>query len=51
MKKSRFLNAIIGAMCIDAFAAVTVATQQGATNGGTLFSDGTRTVYSKEIEF
>jgi len=51
MKKSRFLNAIIGAMCIDAFAAVTVATQQGATNGGTLFSDGTRIVYSKEIEF
>lgn len=35
-----------------AFAAgVTVATTQGQTNGGTLFSDGVRTVYSKEIEF
>lgn len=35
-----------------AFAAgVTVATTQGQTNGGTLFSDGLRTVYSKEIEF
>ena len=31
--------------------AVTVATQQGANNGGTLFSDGTRLVYSREIEF
>lgn len=29
----------------------TVATTQGQTNGGTLFSDGVRTVYSKEIEF
>lgn len=30
---------------------VTVATAKGQTNGGTLFSDGVRTVYSKEIEF
>lgn len=31
--------------------AFNVATQTGQTNGGTLFSDLTRTVYSKEIEF
>ena len=30
---------------------VTVATTQGQTNGGTLFSDAVRMVYSKEIEF
>lgn len=30
---------------------VTVATQQGATNGGTIFTDGVRMVYSREIEF
>ena len=30
---------------------VTVATQQGATNGGTLMSDAIRMVYSREIEF
>ena len=34
-----------------AHAAVTVATQTGASHGGTLFSDGTRIVYSREIEF
>lgn len=31
--------------------AVAVATSGGATNGGTLFNDAIRTVYSKEIEF
>lgn len=31
--------------------AVTVVTQGGVDNGGTLFSDAVRTVYSKEIEF
>ena len=31
--------------------AVTVATQQGANNGGTLMSDAIRMVYSREIEF
>ena len=36
---------------VKAFAATTVATQSGSENGGTLFSDGTRLVYSKEIEF
>jgi N4-gp56 family major capsid protein len=30
---------------------VTVATQAGQTNGGTLFSDAVRLVYSREIEF
>ena len=30
---------------------VTVSTQTGADNGGTLFSDAIRMVYSKEIEF
>ena len=30
---------------------VTVATAQGQTNGGTLFSDAIRMVYSREIEF
>lgn len=50
-KKSRLLNFIFSGLCINAFAAVTAATQQGATNGGTLFSDGVRLVYSKEIEF
>lgn len=35
----------------SAFADTTVATQVGVENGGTLFSDAIRTVYSKEIEF
>lgn len=50
MKKlfSRVLSAMF---VIGAFADTTVATSQGATNGGTLFSDGTRLVYSREIEF
>lgn len=48
MKKFSIKNLFI----TKAFAAgVTVATTQGQTNGGTLFSDGVRTVYSKEIEF
>ena len=41
----------LSAISVKAFADTTVATQQGATNGGTLFSDGTRLVYSREIEF
>lgn len=51
MKKSRLFNFILSGLCINAFAAVTAATQQGANNGGTLFSDGVRLVYSREIEF
>ncbi len=52
MKKSQIMN-LLSVLSIKAHAesAVTVATQQGATNGGTLFSDGTRLVYSREIEF
>ena len=47
---------IASLFAIKAFAAtytpdVTVATTQGQTNGGTLFSDAIRTVYSREIEF
>lgn len=53
MKKSQVMNIIFSAFAKKAHAdsAVTVATQKGADNGGTLFSDGTRIVYSREIEF
>ena len=48
MKKTmKFLSA----MAMKAHAATTVATAVGQTNGGTLFSDGVRMVYSREIEF
>ena len=52
MKKSQIMN-LLSVLSIKAHAesAVTVATQQGANNGGTLFSDGTRLVYSRESEF
>lgn len=53
MKKSQVTN-IFSFLAMKAYAdtnGVTVATQQGQTNGGTLFSDGTRLVYSREIEF
>ena len=53
MKKSQLkvIN-VLSAMAIKAHAdGVTVATSQGVTNGGTLFSDGVRLVDSKEIEF
>ena len=50
MKKSQVMN-FLSVMAVKAYADTTVATQQGATNGGTLFSDGTRLVYSREIEF
>jgi N4-gp56 family major capsid protein len=51
--KKYIKNVISGLFSISAFAdnAVTVATSTGAANGGTLFSDAIRTVYSKEIEF
>jgi N4-gp56 family major capsid protein len=53
MKKSQVMNSIFSAFAKKVYAAsaVTVATQKGADNGGTLFSDGTRIVYSREIEF
>ena len=44
-------NKIKKALVIKAMAATTVATTGGQTQGGTLFSDGVRMVYSKEIEF
>ena len=47
-KKNIFAKFIMRAHAVNA---TTVATQTGATNGGTLFSDGVRMVYSKEIEF
>ena len=41
----------LGMFAVKAYADTTVATNVGQTNGGTLFSNGIRTVYSKEIEF
>lgn len=51
MSKISQLNNLISVMAVKAFADTTVATQQGATNGGTRFTDGVRLVYSREIEF
>lgn len=53
MKKllALIFNFIVSLFAIGTYADTTVATQQGANNGGTLFSDGTRIVYSREIEF
>lgn len=50
MKKS-LVTKLLGSMYLRAYADTTVATQTGADNGGALFSDATRIVYSKEIEF
>lgn len=47
MKKHNIFKLLM----LRAFADTTVATSTGQTNGGTLFTDGTRMVYSKEIEF
>lgn len=53
MKKNSIFNVLADSIFIKAHAEgkVTVVTEQGQTNGGTLFSDAVRTVYSKEIEF
>lgn len=52
MKKSQVMKMkLLSFITMKAHADVTVATQTGATNGGTIFTDGTRIVYSKEIEF
>jgi len=53
MKHSQVLNMLMSKFVTKAYAdnAVTVATTVGQTNGGTLFSDGVRMVYSREIEF
>lgn len=50
-KKKSLLTAIMSSMVLRAFAATTVVTNDGVTNGGTIFTALTRTVYSKEIEF
>lgn len=50
MKKSQVMK-LLSLLAVRAYADTTVATQTGADNGGTLFSDGTRIVYSKEIQF
>lgn len=50
MKKSQLKN-IFSMFAMKAHAETTVATQTGQKNGGTLFSDGVRLVYSREIEF
>ena len=42
---------LLSVLAMKAHADTTVATSTGATNGGTLFNDGTRLVYSREIEF
>lgn len=53
MKKSQVMKMLLSVMTIMAHAdgATTVATQTGSDNGGTLFNDGVRLVYSREIEF
>lgn len=51
MNKSHAMKNIFSKFIMQAHAAVTVATTQGQTNGGTLFSNGVRMVYSREIEF
>lgn len=50
MNHSR-IQGVFDKLFIKAHAAVTVATTVGQSNGGTLFSDGVRMVYSREIEF
>lgn len=51
MKKLQVLKFLFSLFVMKGYADTTVATATGATNGGTLFTDGVRMVYSKEIEF
>lgn len=51
MNKSHEMKNIFSKFIMKAHAAVTVATTVGQDNGGTLFSNGIRMVYSREIEF
>lgn len=51
MKNKSQVMKFLSAVAMRAHADTTVATAGGASNGGTLFSDGVRLVYSKEIEF
>lgn len=48
---SGILSYVMWTAAVKAFADVTVATTQGATNGGTRFTDAVRMVYSREIEY
>lgn len=50
-KKSQVMMNFLSALALKAHADTTVATTVGQSNGGTLFSDGVRVVYSREIEF
>lgn len=50
-KSQLFKNLLSNLVSVKAYADTTVATSTGQTNGGTLFSDGVRLVYSREIEF
>lgn len=56
MNKKNWLRSVFSMFAVKAHAdnytpKVTVATNEGKTNGGTLFTDGVRLVYSREIEF
>lgn len=54
MSKMTKIKKLLGAITpfgMTVHADVAVATETGVTNGGTLFSDAVRVVYSKEIEF
>lgn len=54
MSKMTKIKKLLGAITpfgMTVHADVAVATETGATNDGTLFSDAVRVVYSKEIEF
>lgn len=51
MGKLNLLKLFTSSIIMSAHADTTVITSKGAENGGTLFSDAVRTVYSKEIEF
>lgn len=51
MKNKSQVSKFLSMMAMKAYADTTVATSTGASNGGTLFSDGVRLVYSREIEF
>lgn len=50
-KNKTLMKFITGMFSLNAFADTTVATSTGVDNGGTLFSDAVRMVFSKEIEF
>lgn len=49
--KNKLLAKLLNGFFVQAHADTTVVTSTGVTNGGTLFSDGARVVYSREIEF